>query len=126
MMSLLTFLKSAIFQETRLSIFSVQQWFIFWHLIFSDTLYIKLQHGFPVSIVASSSSSQDCHPSVHIMVFRSPIKHKNSYIDLNALHTKGVDLEQWLLDVGSALLCFCVTLFSLFVISLQSRPHLGI
>jgi hypothetical protein len=39
---------------------------------------------------------------------------------------KRVDLEQWLLDVGSALLCFCVTLFYLFVISLQSRPHLGI
>ena len=32
-----------------------------------------------------------------------------------------MDLEQWLLDVGSPLLCCCVTLFFVFVISYQSR-----
>ena len=39
---------------------------------------------FSVSIVASSSSSQDYHPSVNIKVLRSPIKYRNSYNDLNA------------------------------------------
>ena len=40
---------------------------------------------FSVSIVASSSSSQDYHPSVNIKVLTSPIKYRNSYNDLNAL-----------------------------------------
>ena len=45
---------------------------------------------FSVSIVASSSSSQDYHPSVNIKVLRSPIKYKNSYNDLNALDKRVV------------------------------------
>ena len=45
---------------------------------------------FSVSIVASSSSSQDYHPSVNIKVLRSPIKYRNSYNDLNALDKRVV------------------------------------
>ena len=45
---------------------------------------------FSVSIVASSSSSQDYHPSVNVKVLRSHIKYRNSYNDLNALDKRVV------------------------------------